>query len=558
MTSRRLSPLLFGAALLAPVVASPLFTTAVSAQTAGAAQVDTDLVIDYLASSQQADGGFDLSGFPGFETPDVILAIAADANSGRQWDVNVAAQAVRAFDKNGADPFDAIDHLVDAVEDPNGQAAGAQAAKVIALVAGPTGLSATDFDPSNDSVAPVDLVARMNRHRTTAGGYDFGALFNGSLYAALAHDALGQPVPGGLLAQIRSVQRPDGSWNYAGDLDAESPGEIDTTALAVLALKAAGLDSSDATVADAVGFLADGQQASGAWQAFGADDANSTSMAALSLSAVRVDLTDARWAARFGATPPSVYVSPYAWLATQQNAAGRIISPNDEYGVNNFATAQALQAVSSQWHLRADQQDLVGALAQRLASSSDAARAIGHRAIGTNVSIRSARDRAAYAVAMSQPGREAAAAALFDQALGRRLDSSGRSYWSAQLQVASRSSVLGRLTGSAEFYALSGSTTHGFVKNAYEAVLGRNPDAAGLAYWSARLDAGVPVESIAISLVVSREYRQNEVDVAYQQMLGRDADAAGRAYWTDRLLTTRVEVILAGIGGSGEFFSRNA
>ena len=41
-------------------------------------------------------------------------------------------------------------------------------------------------------------------------------------------------------------------------------------------------------------------------------------------------------------------------------------------------------------------------------------------------------------------------------------------------------------------------------------------------------------------------------------MLGRDSDAGGRDFWTERLATTRVEAILAGIGGSAEFYRRHA
>jgi hypothetical protein len=246
-------------------------------------------------------------------------------------------------------------------------------------------------------------------------------------------------------------------------------------------------------------------------------------------------------------------VSPYAWLAGRQLADGRIASPNDDFGINTFPTAQTVQAVSAQWHLRTEQRDLVAALAQRLAASSAAARTLGHATVGPNVSTRAARERTAHAVAMSQSGRETAAEALFQRAFERGLDAAGRAYWSGQLVHDSRSRVLVRLTGSPEFYARSGSTTAGFVDNAYRAVLGRGPDTAGKAYWSQRLDAGDPVSIIAADLVASREYRAKEVDIAYQQMLGRDSDAGVRSCWTERLATTRVEAILAGIGGSAEF-----
>jgi hypothetical protein len=559
MTSRRPSRFAVGAALLAPAVAVSVLPAAASTSPPRAVPAfDTGAALGYLADSQQSDGGFDLSGFPGFETPDVILAVAAASSVGAPWDPAAAADAVRAFEVGGRDPFDAVDALVDGAAEPEGQAAGAQAAKIVALVAGPTGLSATDFDPSGNSAEPVDLLARMDLHRTEAGGYDFGAVFNGALYAALALDATGRPIPAGLVTQIREAQREDGSWNYAGDLDPENTGETDTTALAVLALSAAGLDTTDPTVADAVAYLAGSQQPSGAWPAFGADDPNSTSMAVLALSAVQIDVTDPAWGARFGASPSSAYVNPYAWLAGRQLPEGRVASPNDDFGINTFPTAQTVQAVSAQWHLRTEQVDLIEALAERLASSSAAARSLGHATVGPNVSTRSARERTAHTVAMSQAGRETAAEALFQRAFERGLDAAGRAYWSGQLVQDSRSRVLVRLTGSPEFYARSGSTTAGYVDNAYRAVLGRSPDTAGKAYWSQRLDAGEPVSIIAADLVASREYRAKEVDIAYQQMLGRNADVAGRDFWTERLATTRVEAILAGIGGSAEFYRRHA
>lgn len=545
MTSRRLLAIGLGTALLAPFA----LPSGVVAQT----PAPPASVITWLDSQQQADGGFDLAGLPGFETPDAIAAFAATSHQTR-WDAAAARARVQQVTTNGADPFDAVDALVDGVADPATDAAGAQAAKVVALVAGPTGISATDFDPAGDSDDPVDLVARMDVHRAEDGSYDFGAQFNGTLYAALALDALDQPIPDGLVDQIVDAQRTDGSWNYAGDQDAETAGDIDTSSLALLALAAAGLDHTDPTVADGIEMLAAGQQASGAWQFFGADDPNSTSMAAIALSGLQIDVTDAQWVRPFGATPRASYTSPYTWLRTQVNAQGRVVSPNDEYGVNTLATSQALQALSNQWHLRQERVDLIAALAEHLATSSTAAAGTGDTMLGANASTRSAREAAAHAVAMSQAGRETAAESLFQRAFGRSLDAGGRAYWSGELVTDARSRVLARLTGSAEFYERSGGTTATFVENAYQVVLGRGPDTAGRAYWEARIDGGAAVESVALDLVSSREYRAKEVDVAYQQMLGRNADAGGRAFWTDRLATTRVEAILAGIGGSAEFY----
>lgn len=545
MRSRRLLAIGLGVALLAPLGPSEIVSAAAPSGS-----------IDWLKAQQQADGGFELLGVEGFETSDAVLALAA-ASHDTVWDQGEARSTILALKKGTADPLTAIDALIDDVEDPESDAAGAQAAKVVALVAGPLGLSATDFDPAGDSTGPVDLIARIALHRGSDGSYDFGAQFNGTLYTALAFDAIDEEIPSGLLDQIADAQRSDGSWNYAGDQHPDTAGDVDTTALALLSLAAAGRDTSDATVLAGVRYLATGQKADGAWQFFGADDPNSTSMASIALSGLQIDVTDPAWGRPFGASASGA-ASPYGWLRSQGNAEGRVLSPNDEYGINTLATSQTIQALSNQWHLRQERRDLLEALAETLASSSDPGARAGDAVLGSNPSTRSAREAAAHAVAMSQAGRETAAEALFQRAFGRSLDQGGRAYWSAELKHDARSRILARITGSPEFYERSGGTTASFVENAYQVVLGRGPDTAGRSYWEGRLSSGAPVESVALDLVSSQEYRANEVDLAYQTMLGRNADSAGRAYWTDRLKLTRVEAILAGIGGSAEFYRRHA
>ena len=252
--------------------------------------------VDWLETQQQDDGSFEVAQFPGFETSDAIAAIAAASQTGPRWDDAQALAAVEALvSTQTRTPLDEIDRLVDAdgAADPSTDAAGARAAKVIVLVAGPLGLDPTDVDPADDSPAAVDLGARMDLHRQGDGSYDFGAQFNGTLYSALALQVRGEVVPQGLIDQIIAAQRADGSWDYTGT-PAGGPGEdVDTTALALLALSA-GLAPTPALSPDApagpkasiqagVNFLASRQQASGAWQAFGADDPNSTALATIAI-----------------------------------------------------------------------------------------------------------------------------------------------------------------------------------------------------------------------------------------------------------------------------------
>lgn len=544
-----------GLALLAPLVAPPAATAA------PAPDPVVTRATAHLRSQQQADASFEVAQFPGFETPDAVFALAAAAQTGPGWDAAAARGAVTTLVKGGKTPLDVLDDLIDADADPTSNAAGARAAKVAALVAQPLGIPSTDFDPSNDSADAVDLIGRANVHRAPNGTYDFGAQFNGLLYAALALAGHGDPVPAALVGQIVAAQNDDGSWDYTGVAKATSD-DIDTTALALLALEAAGRKVGDATVKDGVTYLARRQMPSGAWQAFGNDDPNATAVAALALSALRLDVRTSSWINGLDVVRIAVpFSNPYTWLASQQDAAtGRIKSPNDGSGINTFPTSQSVQALSRQWFLDAEHRSLTSRLATTLgspdATPGTAAAGVGSDALGPNVAVGSARVKAATAVLTSSYGREAAAADLFVQAFGRRIDGAGSAYWSQKLLTISRPEMLSRLTGSAEFYRLAGGTTPTFVDAAYQAVLGRGPEPAGRTFWIGRLDNGVPVEQIARSLVASTEYRRQQVDAAYRELLGRSADPAGRAYWTTRLATTRIEVLLAGIAGSREFLER--
>lgn len=555
MASRRLFVAGLGIALLAPLVAPTAATTA------PAADPVVDRATDYLRSQQQADASFEVAQFPGFETPDAVFALAAAAQTGPAWDTNAARGAVTTLVKGGKTPLDVLDDLIDDDPDLTSNAAGARAAKVAALVAQPLGISSTDFDPSNDTADAVDLLGRVDLHREADGTYDFGAQFNGLLYAALALAGHGDPVPAALVGQIVSAQNADGSWDYTGVSKATSD-DVDTTALALLALEAAGRKVGDATVKKGVTYLARRQMPSGAWQAFGSDDPNATATAAMALSALRLDVSGSSWINGLDVVRPAVVFSnPYAWLASQQDAAtGRIKSPNDGSGVNTFPTSQSVQALARQWFLDAEHRSFTTRLARTLgspdATPGTAAAGVGSDAVGPNVAVAGARVKAASAVLTSSFGREAAAADLFVQAFGRAIDPAGRAFWSQRLLTITRPEMLSRLTGSSEFYRLAGGTTPTFVDAAYESVLGRSPEPGGRAYWIGRLDKGVPVEQIARSLVASTEYRRQQVDAAYQELLGRAADAGGRAYWTTRLATTRIEVLLAGIAGSREFLER--
>src|SRR5690349_5483871 len=50
----------------------------------------------WLHTKQQSDGGFEVAGFAGFETPDAIGAIAENAQQQAAWSTTQALNAVKA------------------------------------------------------------------------------------------------------------------------------------------------------------------------------------------------------------------------------------------------------------------------------------------------------------------------------------------------------------------------------------------------------------------------------------------------------------------------------
>lgn len=70
----------------------------------------------------------------------------------------------------------------------------------------------------------------------------------------------------------------------------------------------------------------------------------------------------------------------------------------------------------------------------------------------------------------------------------------------------------------------------------YDDVLGRAPDSAGLQGWrSALLEQGWPVVQVANSVLNSDEYLISQIKLAYQTVLHRDYDQAGLNDWLNRI-----------------------
>lgn len=97
-----------------------------------------------------------------------------------------------------------------------------------------------------------------------------------------------------------------------------------------------------------------------------------------------------------------------------------------------------------------------------------------------------------------------------------------------------------------------------YVSQVYRDLLGRAPDAAGLAFYAGQLDRGEATRAgVAAALQASTEYRVRAIDDLYRRYLDRPLDPAGQAAWLAFLdAGGRLEGVAASILGSDEYFAR--
>jgi uncharacterized protein YidB (DUF937 family) len=85
-------------------------------------------------------------------------------------------------------------------------------------------------------------------------------------------------------------------------------------------------------------------------------------------------------------------------------------------------------------------------------------------------------------------------------------------------------------------------------------VLGRPGSATELAFWVAKLRAGVRRDQVAMAFLLSNERLASEVDGYYLHLLGRAVDPAGLRGWLAILQAGgREEAVIGGIVSSQEY-----
>lgn len=131
---------------------------------------------------------------------------------------------------------------------------------------------------------------------------------------------------------------------------------------------------------------------------------------------------------------------------------------------------------------------------------------------------------------------------LYRDLLGREPDAGGLAFWQA---VVGQGSVSHAQAVSTFLSGEEMKTTGLFVVKLYEAVLGRDPDYGGWAFWLSALRSGTSPQSLLGSFLNSPEFQlrfgstgnADFVTLVYKNVLGRAPDSSGYAYWL-QLLTS--------------------
>ena len=150
-------------------------------------------------------------------------------------------------------------------------------------------------------------------------------------------------------------------------------------------------------------------------------------------------------------------------------------------------------------------------------------------------------------------------ARVYLAALGRLPEHAGLFYWAGVLRGGyPLEGIAGLVSNSPEFRDRYGSPPdRGFVRVLYRNVLHRDPDPAGEQYWVDRLAEGRSRAWLVAVFAESAEHRNATaaslpVAVAYAGLLRRQPDSAGLAWWSTQPLAD----LVGGILGSAEYRSR--
>ncbi len=268
--------------------------------------------LDYMRTLQNADGGF----------PDFGADSTASATLDAVLAFEDAGVDVDTVQKGGKSP---IDYLVTQAADYAASTPG-HAAKLVAV------LSIAGEDAHH--FAGQDFVATMQSNYDAAAHRYGEQTLDQALYI-LAQKSLGKSITDADLSVLKGDEQSAGCWEFAAGFGCDT----NSTAIAVQALIAAGVDPTDASLRGALDYFAASQNADGGFPyvAPGDSDANSTAVVVQALTAAGQDVdASGRWQKPDGRTPMQ------ALLGLQDSGTGAFTYAGED---NAYATYQAVPAL---------------------------------------------------------------------------------------------------------------------------------------------------------------------------------------------------------------------
>lgn len=326
---------LFWGAVVAAALLLGLFSALREAQAAAQVQPEAQLgAVDAAAQwlveqHQNEDGGY-TSFSTGAEAAPSDVGGTADAILGlASTGYNVAAP----YPGRAQSPVDfLLDNAADVAAYAS-QSGGPNGKLILALTA--AGQDPRDF-------GGYDFTISLTQHLSPTGQFNVVSPYEQGL-AMLAFDALNEPAPAEAVAWLLSVQAQDGDLAGSWDDGFGTMGNVDATAMAIMALVAVGDETHEDAVSAARDFLMAQQLESGGWGYAPElpESANSTALAVQALSALGEDFysADGEWAVDG--------VSPLAALLAWQSESGALQADFGEGPADDFfTTVQALPALT--------------------------------------------------------------------------------------------------------------------------------------------------------------------------------------------------------------------
>ncbi|MCB2203094.1 terpene cyclase/mutase family protein [bacterium] len=255
---------------------------------------------DFLFSLQDADGGWGSVG----QTLDVILALEA------------AGWQPGSVQVENTSPLDYVAANLDSYLEAGPDAIG----KIILAIV------ASGEDPTNFN--DVDLVERlMSTYDETAQAFGDPANTWHQALALLGLYAAEAEVPESAVMTLADLQQEDGGWEYSSGFGSWP----DNTALAMQALLAGGVETTDPVISDAVAYIQSMQTEAGGW-----GDSSTTAYAITALNALGKSIPD--WTTANDANPVTS-------LMTYQKGNGSFVYNWESTDDNVMSTASALLAL---------------------------------------------------------------------------------------------------------------------------------------------------------------------------------------------------------------------